>query len=342
MNIVMTLLVRDEADIVEHNLRYHLARGIDFVIATDHLSSDGTTDILRDFEREGRLHLVRERDPAFRQSEWVTRMARLAATDFAADWVVNADADEFWWPRGGSFHEILGAVPSRFGAVRGLWRHFVPRPGAAEPFYDRMTVRCASVPGSEHMYIAQVKIDHRGDPHVVVRTGNHDATGERLALLREWYPFEVFHFPIRNAGQMERKFIVTSEGVRRLEAGYVSPHVTAVVEGLRRRSLEDVYGDFLVDDRSLEEGLAAGYLTVDTRLQEAFRSLTDGGSPATDARAGDVTEEFLREVAAHQENDSMAQIQVRSAALAGREQRLAGLRVLRVGRGRAARSFPVR
>ena len=51
-------------------------------------------------------------------------MARLAATDFGADWVVNADADEFWWPRGGTLKDVFGAVPERYGVVRGCWRHF--------------------------------------------------------------------------------------------------------------------------------------------------------------------------------------------------------------------------
>jgi hypothetical protein len=120
MRIVMTLLVRDEADVIEHNLRYHFTRGVDFVVATDHRSTDGTTEILREFEREGRLRLIRETGTGLHQSEWVTRMARLAATKHGADWVVNCDADEFWWPRSGSFDEILSAVPRRYGTVRGL------------------------------------------------------------------------------------------------------------------------------------------------------------------------------------------------------------------------------
>ena len=78
MRIVLTLLVRDEADVIEANLRHHLALGVDHVVVTDHRSSDGTTEILRRFEADGRLTLVREESDELRQSDWVTRMARLA------------------------------------------------------------------------------------------------------------------------------------------------------------------------------------------------------------------------------------------------------------------------
>jgi len=47
MQLIMTLLVRDEEDIIQENIEYHLARGIDFIIATDNLSVDSTTVIQR-------------------------------------------------------------------------------------------------------------------------------------------------------------------------------------------------------------------------------------------------------------------------------------------------------
>ena len=98
MKLVMTLLVRDEADIVSSNIDFHLDQGVDFIIATDNLSVDGTTDILRAYERRGVLHYIHQTDDDYAQHRWVTNMARLACTQFAADWVINNDADEFWCP----------------------------------------------------------------------------------------------------------------------------------------------------------------------------------------------------------------------------------------------------
>lgn len=47
MRVVLTLLVRDEADIIRSNVQYHLAQGIDHVIVADNGSLDGTafTDV---------------------------------------------------------------------------------------------------------------------------------------------------------------------------------------------------------------------------------------------------------------------------------------------------------
>ena len=141
MRVVETLVVRDEADIVEGQITYHLNAGVDFVIAMDHGSDDGTTDILESFARDGYLHRIVGEGPIVLETEWRTRMARLAATEYGADWVMAADADEFWFPRTGSIREVLAAVPDRFGIVGGVICHFVPRPDDGASFAERMVYR---------------------------------------------------------------------------------------------------------------------------------------------------------------------------------------------------------
>ena len=42
----MALKIRDEGDVLEHNLRFHHALGVDHFIVTDNGSTDETVDIL--------------------------------------------------------------------------------------------------------------------------------------------------------------------------------------------------------------------------------------------------------------------------------------------------------
>ena len=51
-----------------------------------------------------------------------------------------------------------------------------------------------------------MKVAHRSVADVVVSGGNHDAYGDGLVLLKEWFPFEVLHFPVRSLAQMQEKF----------------------------------------------------------------------------------------------------------------------------------------
>jgi hypothetical protein len=279
VRVVLTLLVRDEADVVAACLRHHLALGIDHVIATDHRSADGTTEILERYARDGVLTLLREEHETLEQAAWVTRMARLAATEHDADWVVNCDADELWWPRAGSLHEILEAVPSRFGAVRGMWRHFVPRPGSGDVF-ERMTVRRRPSADLADPFHAQLKVVHRGARDVVVSKGNHDAEGPGLRLIREWFPFEVLHFPVRSAEQLERKYRITAEAEGRRGDPRIARHVRATLDRLADGGAAALYDDLVVDDERLREGLEAGSLSIDTRARDAFRARASGDEVA--------------------------------------------------------------
>ena len=142
----MTLLARNEEDILDAHLAFHLNAGVDFVIAIDNGSDDGTTEILESYARDGHVDLTRE-DRDYNQAEWVTQMARRAATEFGADWVINSDADEFYWPRGGTLKDVLAAVPTGYGGVRGMLRNFAPRPFGDDFFAERMTVRVCN-PGA--------------------------------------------------------------------------------------------------------------------------------------------------------------------------------------------------
>ncbi len=351
MKLVMTLLVRDEADVVDAQIAFHLNAGIDYVVATDNRSDDGTTEVLERYEREGLLHLIREPGDDLRQSEWVTRMARLAATDFAADWVVNADADEFWWPHGSSLKDVLSAVPQRYGVVRAAWRNFVPRPDDERFFAERMTVRLCTPAFHAHPLSTHSKSAHRAVSDVRVGRGNHEAFGEGLLPLRGWYPIEILHFPVRSLEHCMRKYVTQFEALERNAEKGIPGHMAAAHDAYRAGRLEGFYAPLVVDDRGLELGLANGTLALDTRLRDALRRLGFGEGARFPAAGGDRGLAFARpdiadtalyasESTALQESDVALALASRIADLEGRVGRLerGAVSRLRGAVGRARRS----
>ena len=237
----MTLLVRDEADIVDAQIAYHLDAGVDAVVATDNRSEDATTEILERYAREGVLHLIREPGDDLRQSEWVTRMARLAATELGADWVLNADADEFWRARGTTLKELLAVVPGRFGAVRGAWRNFVPRPDDDRFFAERMTARLCTPSFHPHPLSTHFKSAHRARADIRIGRGNHEALADDLVALRGWYPIEILHFPVRSLEHCRRKYVTQFVALERNAEkgipGHMAEAYTRLPRGPARRLL---------------------------------------------------------------------------------------------------------
>ena len=294
MKLVMTLLVRDEADIIEDHLKYHLAAGVDFVIATDHRSHDGTSEILESYARTGVLRRIPEDGEYTRQGEWQTRMARLAAIDHGADWVINSDADEFWWPRAPSLKEALRSVPDMCGIVLGLVRNFVPRRFEAGSFAERMTFRlAASAPINDPAtpFRPVVKAAHRGDPAVRIgEGGSHRVYGLTGSLLRGWYPLEVLHFPLRSREQCAGKYRKTWTGWRENLRGDLSRARESYAAGLPDLLWERV----ALEDSEVERGLAEGALAFDTRLRDALNP--GGAEMARAARRAELDAHFQEAV----------------------------------------------
>ena len=279
MKVVMTLTVRDEADIIEQQLDFHLAAGVDFFVVTDHESADGTSEILERYARRGMLHRIPVVSPVAHQAEWVTGMARMAAVDFGADWVINSDADEFWWPWGGDLKSALARVPERYGIAQTFVRAFLPREGEGD-FAERMTVRFApSAPINSPFspFRVNVRLVHRASPDIVVGRGNATLQTS-LVPLPGRSPVETLHFPVRSFQQFERKFLLhyETDGARRR-----GEHVRAF-EAAKAGGLEDLYDEIRIDEARLRRGLADGSLALDTRLRDALRALP--GAPVFPAR----------------------------------------------------------
>jgi len=87
--LAMTLLVRDEADIIETNIRFHAKMGVDVFWVMDHQSQDGTREILENLKSEFDLHVVDQESDSFYQGDWMTFLAIMMQMSFGCPHNMN-------------------------------------------------------------------------------------------------------------------------------------------------------------------------------------------------------------------------------------------------------------
>jgi hypothetical protein len=279
MKLVMTMMVRDEADIIRATLEHHRAQGVDRIIVTDNGSLDGTTDILEEYAAQGLVDL--RSDPRHRkqQSEVVTAMAREAYTMYGADWVINADADEFWVAHDPTrtVRDVLENTPRDFQTFLVPVIDMIGAPALEGSGLDRLQYRDNRTVAELHSVglLAHSTPDavHIGTSDIEVAQGNHAVSLASRGAPARNDSLEVLHLPWRSWAQYSRK--VEAAGLAYSAPGAPTPSpnhhgmrdFTRLQEGL----LEGYYLIRHPDSDQLERGVASGTLVRDDRLAELSR-----------------------------------------------------------------------
>jgi Glycosyl transferase family 2 len=298
----MVYKVRDEADILEDNLRYHHAQGVDFFVIVDTGSTDGTVEILERYERAGLVKLERTEggihDMKRGGEEEITHMA----SEMGADWVIHNDADEFWWPVTGTLKDALATVEEPFGMVVAPRTEFVARPGEG-PFAERMTVREARFRRpAKSAHRASTAISLRGphpveiwsgDPYrglvgkPVLRTGAEHREDDPLDLvIAPVFPVGVLHFPVRTFDQYRHRVEIARDNGQ-LDR---NPDARAVRDALADGRLEELFGRVVLDDSAIAAGIDEGWLVEQTSFRDYLAAcrdpLTDGETLTVEVPTG--------------------------------------------------------
>lgn len=104
----MTLLVKNEIDIIVDNIKYHTRKGIDGFVIMDNGSTDGTLEALQELSLDCEMLIVKNPDGIYQQSKWMTQLAKIAKNTLKADFVISNDADEFWMvDKGLSYADVM-------------------------------------------------------------------------------------------------------------------------------------------------------------------------------------------------------------------------------------------
>ncbi len=254
--LTMTILVKNEADIIEKNIRYHAKAGIDNFVVMDNNSTDETREILEELKKEFEITIIDEKG-IYNQAKWMTKLTYIARKKYNPTWLIPNDADEFWYSEK-SLKDTINSkkrvlTVDRFNFLlqeNKKWYESEVR--VENPVFYRKNTQLSA----EKISIVLTKIS----PKVIInpkgllwiRGGNHKALNifdfrdyfKHYDKIKRFEKVKVFHFPIRSFEQFKKNI---ENRKKLLENGAkMGPHYKRWVKLLNEGKLEEEFYNNLV------------------------------------------------------------------------------------------------
>lgn len=271
----MTLLVKNEEDMLEDNLIFHHAMGIDAFIITDNNSTDHTPDIIQKYKAKGWIvESIKENGTDYQQKKWVDRMILIADKKYQADWIINADADEFWYYKRG-IKAILNHT--RANVLQCHISNVYPTQGQPWQQWDK-TVR--DVPQIQQYDLSPfsifnkqgVKVMHRTAGYLQISMGNHKVS--MLPKRQENCHLRIYHYNIRTKDHFMQKMVNGGQQLEKRKNKHGGRHWRYFYELYKKNLLEQEY-QRVIGARHYQSLSQRGYICQDNPIPQYLAKIKE-------------------------------------------------------------------
>lgn len=264
----------NEESMLEENLLFHKAMGVDSFIITDNNSTDSTPEIIRKYKQKGWIkEVIEEKATDYEQKEWVDRMIWKAKTIYKADWIINADADELWYSPSGNLKTDLSATHAN--VLNCEMRSVYPEEN--QPFWQwDKVVKPVSEPERYDLSTYSIferqnkKVIHRSAGYLQISMGNHKVT--MLPQLSTDSGIRIYHYNIRGKQQFLEKMINGGRQLEQHKGRHGGRHWRYFYKLYKEGKLEAEY-DRVIGKKNYDVLYNNGFIYKDTTIQNIYKQI---------------------------------------------------------------------